>query len=106
MTVLRGAADEWCYPKPRARDRCALCRGPLLYPVLQWMANYRGPAPADGSDADAPIHFICKECCADIHKGFISDLQKMKALKEMRRLGFNLARPSDGTVFVSSDIKH
>jgi hypothetical protein len=61
------------------------------------MPYYRGPID---EDCDA-LHFVCKECCADIHHGFIRDLREMKALRELRQLGFHKARPTrDGDVFV------
>jgi hypothetical protein len=96
--ILRGRPeDAWWQPNPGKNDRC---RGPLFYPVLQWMAHYRGPPDPDGWEVDAPMHFICKECCADIHSGFIRDLREMKTLSELKRLGFHKARPTKDTVFV------
>jgi hypothetical protein len=58
------------------------------------------------ADDDDPCHergvrFLCNECCAEIHDGFIRDLKEMKQIRELRRLGFHRARPTtDGEVFV------
>jgi hypothetical protein len=95
MTILRGHAHEW--PGPEKNDRCALCRGPLHFPILEWSPQYRG----DDDYYDYRSKYICKECCADIHSGLIRDLREMKALQELRQLGFHKARPTrDGDVFV------
>lgn len=105
MAILRGESSEWYYPKPSGEDRCMLCCGPLYYPVLQWAPHFR-------ADDDDPCHergvrFLCKECCAEIHHGFIRDLKEMKQIRELRRLGFHGARPTtDGEVFVPPEGEH
>jgi hypothetical protein len=96
--ILRGRPeDSWWHPNPGKNDRCVFCCGPLYFPVLQWLPRYRGPKDYD----DIQERFVCKECCEDIHSGFIRDLREMKALRELRRLGFHRAQPTgDGDVFV------
>jgi len=100
--ILQGKADEWCCTKPDRRDRCAFCRGPLRYPVLEWSPSFRGIG-----DDDYRSVFVCSECCNDIHGGFIRDLQKMKALRETRKLGFDRADPSGSCgVFIPPNTEH
>jgi hypothetical protein len=94
--ILRGRPeDAWWHPNPGRGDRCIFCRGPLYFPVLQWLPQYRG-----GGDHESESRYICKECCAEISGGLIRDLREMKTLGQLKRLGFHKAQPTKDTVYI------
>jgi hypothetical protein len=91
MTILRGN-QPWYYPTPGKNDCCALCRGPLYYPFLQWTSTDRSVTDYH----EVRENFICKECCEEIRSGFTRDLKEMHNLKQLQRLGFHKAEPGGG----------
>jgi Zn-finger protein len=95
--ILRGKPeDAWWCPNPGKGDRCIFCHGPLYFPVLQWLPQYRGDKDYESGES----RYVCKECCAEICSGLIRDLREMKTLSALRRLGFHKAKPTKDTVYI------
>jgi hypothetical protein len=69
------------------RGKCSLCRGRLRFPFVVWIGSSREENP-DGWIEDATA-FICDECCADMCRGFSSDMRQIVTAKQIERLGFH-----------------
>jgi hypothetical protein len=73
--IIWDETDPW---GPKKDDRCKMCCGRLRLPVVMW-------------DLDFRTTYFCSECCAQMGRGFSSDLRQMATAKEVRRLGFHHA---------------
>jgi hypothetical protein len=87
MSVILSDDDFRC-PEPEDSN-CSICGGGLSIPYIQWMGT-------EGSI------FFCNHCCGHIYKGLVADFVQVRAINELRALGYpgaTLAR--DGQVSLS-----
>jgi hypothetical protein len=79
MTVITSKDDDFLCT---SESKCTICKAPLTrYPILYWNA-YESPL------------LLCADCCASMNRGFIADMIRINAIRDMREFGqFTLIRP-------------